>query len=149
HYRRVLGGGFGVMEPKDIHASLGNCYQALGRLDEAIEEYTLALAADPKPGPGLADLAVASDRDEQTGRARDVMLRALSLNVSLDELRGSYVYFWPPEDVHFAFGLGHQVASDVDPLRRAPAIMLFRRYLELVKSGPWIKRARAHLAELG
>jgi tetratricopeptide (TPR) repeat protein len=149
HYRRVLGGGYGAMDPKDIHANLGICYQALGRLDEAVEEYTLALAVDPKSVPTLVNLAVAYDRDEQSGRARDTMLRALGLNGSLDELKASYVFFVPPEDLHYAFGLGNQVASELDPLRRAPAIMFFRRYVETVKTGPWIKRGRAHLAELG
>src|SRR5262249_26368464 len=87
HYRPALGGGYGAMDPKDIHGNLGICYQALGRLDEAIEEYTLALAIDPKNVPILVNLAVAYDRDEQSGRARDVMLRALGMNSSLDELK--------------------------------------------------------------
>src|SRR5262249_3409657 len=54
----------------------------------------------------------------------------------------------PPEDVHYYLGLAFQTASSSDPLRRAAAIVRFRRFLE----GPentWSRRARAHLQELG
>jgi hypothetical protein len=139
--------GRGAMDAKEVHAALGSAYQALGRLDEAIEEDTLALAADAKSVPGLVALAVAYDRDEQRGRARDVMLRALALDASLDELRPTT--FIVPEDLHYALGLGHAVAAEADPLRRAPAVMLFRRYLAAVQGGAGQAPARARLAALG
>lgn len=149
HYRRLLAGGRMAIEPRDAHARLGDCYQALGRLEDAIVEYGVAIALDSKYVPAHVGLALAYDRDEQTARATDAMLRALALSSGLDDLRSSAIVFVPESDLEYSLGFGHLVASRTDPIRRAPAIALFRRYLERNPTGPWVERARRHLAELG
>ena len=150
HYRRMLGTGEPGLPADAIHGNLGDCYQALGRLDEAIEEYALAAAAAPKNAAPLFGLAVALDRDEQVTRSHDAMTRALALDAQLSALSSSGNYFFAPaEDAHYYLGLAHQMASGSDPVRRMAAISRFRRYLSATGMGPWAKRARAHLAELG
>jgi len=149
HYRRMLGSGEPGMPLDALHYALGDCDQALGRLDEAIEEYALASAASPKNAPPLFALAVALDRDEQIARAHDAMARALALDPQLGTFNTRSIFFAPPDDVHYYLGLASQLLAASDPLRRAPAIVRFRRYLAAAGQGPWAKRARAHLAELG
>jgi hypothetical protein len=77
------------------------------------------------------------------------MARALVLDPQLAALGSSNIIFVPAEDAQYYFGLAYQAASAGDSLRRAPAIVRFRRYLALAGQGPWAKRAKAHLAELG
>jgi tetratricopeptide (TPR) repeat protein len=149
HYRGLLASGDAGLPPEALHDDLGDSYQALGRMDDAIAEYTLAAVAAPRSAPPLFALAVALDRDEQIARAEEAITRALAIDPALSSLSGANVLFVPPEDAHYTYGLAFQVASAGDPLRRLLAQVRFHRYLAAAPSGPWARRARAHLAQLG
>ncbi len=145
-YHRVAGG---PLDFTQLHWNLGDCYHYLGRLDEAIDEYTLGLSAHGQVQPMLYyALGVALDRDEQIARAHDEIALALKLDPQLEHLGSPNVYYLPDADRLYYYGLAHQVAADTDPLHRLVAIAFFRKYIDAGAS-PWQKRAREHLAELG
>jgi tetratricopeptide (TPR) repeat protein len=130
---------------------LGNSAEAAmgaGLLDDAIRRYRLALAY-PSVDPAstalhLFGLAVALDRDEQVGAAREVMLRALETDphrASMEPERG--VFFVPEGDRHYYDGLAHLVAG-----RPAEARYAFEQFLAVLPADQYARRARAHLAAL-
>jgi tetratricopeptide (TPR) repeat protein len=148
-YRRLLLEPSGDAGIDTLHGNLGDCYLALGRIDDAIAEYQAALSLAPRRALYYFGLAVAYDRDQRASRAAWAMGRALELDANLVELGSPGTYFVPAEDVHYYHGLAHQVAAAADPPRRLTAIAYFRKYLALAPPGPWAERASAHLAELG
>lgn len=133
----------------DIHWAIGQAFEALGRLDEAIEEDSAAVALRPQEPVFRFALAVALDRDEQVTRARDEMAQGLRLDRGLARLSDRWVAGVLGGHVYYAVGLGHQIAADTEPLRRALAIVFYRKFIDLDPDGVWRKRAREHLAELG
>ncbi|MBI4508785.1 MAG: tetratricopeptide repeat protein [Deltaproteobacteria bacterium] len=131
------------------HWNLGDSFHALGRLEEAIEEYRRGLALRPQHVMLHFALGVALDRDEQAQKAQDVIQAGLRLDtsmqvVSLDRMDSFPVLFLPAEDKEFYLGLVHKVAK-----RRTLARLYFRRYIERAREIPWARRAREHLSELG
>ena len=133
----------------DLHWAVGHAFEALGRLDEAIEEHAAAVALRPQEAVFRFALAVALDRDEQVTRARDEMGQGLRLDRALARLGDRWIASVLGPDLPYAVALGHQVAADTEPLRRTLAIAFFRKFIDLDPDGPWRKRAREHLAELG
>jgi tetratricopeptide (TPR) repeat protein len=138
-----------VTSAPDIRWAMGQAYQALGRLDEAIEENAAAAAQRPTEAIYRFSLAVALDRDEQVTRARDEMAQGVRLNPLLTRLSDRSIAAVMAGDVYYAQGLAHQVAADGEPLHRGPAIVAYRKFIELDPDGPWRRRAREHLLELG
>jgi tetratricopeptide (TPR) repeat protein len=149
HYQHLLAAG-GNIDVATVHWNLGDCYQFLGRLDEAIDQYNLGIAARTPPDAMIhLALGVAYDRDEQVSRSREAIGMALRLDGQLSRMTDREVFYLPPEDIFYYYGLAHEVASEADPPRRAAAIAYFRRYLEKAGASPWAERARAHLRGLG
>ena len=94
-------------------------------------------------------LAVALDRDGQTGAAREMMQRALALDsttsvLAVAERPNSDLFFVPAGDVYYYLGLARSVAG-----RRDEAADAFREFLAHQPGGRWTMRAKAHLSELG
>jgi tetratricopeptide (TPR) repeat protein len=141
-YQRVLGRG--ITEEADIHLGLGEAYMALGRLAEAIDALHIALKLQPDSRRASYALAVAYDRDEREAQARETMFTALRHDPGLDWLAGLAGQFVPATDEFYYLGLGRAARHET-----AWAIVYFRQYLHVTGSGPWTRRARHHLADLG
>jgi tetratricopeptide (TPR) repeat protein len=130
---------------------------ALGRLGEAIVRYREAVSIEERDDdrrsaiPGLAlgyfGLAVALDRDQRPGAAREAIRRALALDsglavLRLAEERGGDLFFVPPGDVSYYLGLAREEQG-----RTADAVAAFGDYLRLADR-PYARRAHDHLARL-
>ena len=142
---------------------------ALGRLDEAIEQYREALAIEERNRDrnsrgdlqGLAlgyfGLAVALDRNAQPVAAREAIGRALALDGATAVLQQAQegngaIFFLPPGDVFYCLGLLREAEGRADDAAAA-----FRSYLASPGSGEgtgsptaikYAQRARDHLARL-
>ncbi len=149
HYRRILAGG--EARASYAHLYLAMTYMALGRIDDAIETFEAAMV-DPKVnprGPRRAAFiyfaaAVAYDRDEQTGRSKDLLDKALRTDRTLSALSSSGILFWLPPAEHYFRGL----AAAARPGRQAFATAQFRRYVSVAADDGWTRRATDHLDAL-
>jgi tetratricopeptide (TPR) repeat protein len=147
HYQRVLASG--VPKPADravILWNLGDSYQALGRLEEAIDTYKDGIEAQPTHAMLRLSLGVAYDRDGQVALAVDAIQESLGIDpsASMTAPTGARALFVPSEDEDYYRGIAHKVAR-----RRALAIVYFRSYLQRAPKSAWASRAREHLAQLG
>jgi len=125
-----------------VHWRLGECYMALGRLDEALASLQQASRILPYSANISFALAVAFDRDEDPASARDAMSRALEREprVSSSSLLASNRIWIPADDQHYYLGLAYLGASE------APrALYHLRRYIAATGEGTWTARARGHL----
>jgi tetratricopeptide (TPR) repeat protein len=141
-----------------VHANAAELLMALGRLPEAEERYRAAILLET-PATGrienprsltfsLYGLAVAFDRDERPGPAREMMARALALDPRLHQLRaaeqvGGDVFFLPEGDVYYYVGLASEIAGRVDDAEAA-----FQEFLGRLPRSPWARRAGAHIDAL-
>jgi tetratricopeptide (TPR) repeat protein len=125
-----------------VHWRLGECYMALGRLDEALASLQQASRLAPwNVNIGFA-LAVAFDRDEDATSARDAMARALEREprVTTGSLLATGRGWIPPEDQNYYLGLAYLASGE------APrALYSLRRYIAATGEGMWTARARGHL----
>jgi tetratricopeptide (TPR) repeat protein len=141
-YKRVLGRG--ITEEAGVYLGLGEAYMALGRLAEAIDALHIALKLQPDSRRASYVLAVAYDRDEREAESRSAVFSALRHDPNLDWLTGLVGQFVPAEDEFYYLGLGRAARHET-----AWAIAYFRHYLHVTGTGPWTRRARHHLADLG
>jgi tetratricopeptide (TPR) repeat protein len=143
--RRILSGGTGNAEPDKValvHWRLGECYMALGRLDEALASLQQASRLAPWNVNMSFALAVAFDRDEDPTSSRDAMSRALEREprVSTGSLLTTGRAWIPPDDQSYYLGLAYLSSGE------APrALYYLRRYLAATGEGMWTARARGHL----
>jgi tetratricopeptide (TPR) repeat protein len=142
--RRILAGS----TPNDgdklwqVHWRLGECYMALGRLDESLASLQLASRLQPWNVNLTFALAVAFDRDEDSTSSRDAMTRALEREprVSSGSLLAVNRAWIPPEDQNYYLGLAYLFSNE------APrALYHLRRYIAATGEGMWTARARVHL----
>ncbi|HLU67322.1 MAG TPA: tetratricopeptide repeat protein, partial [Kofleriaceae bacterium] len=139
--RRILERGYTGSSLRHVHQRLGECYMALGRLDEAREALEQAYRlAHGDPDIAFA-LAVVHDRGEESARARDLMTRALERDPGAHKLQESQRVWIPAADVHYHQGLAFLHAG-----QHGRALYHFRRYLAEAGKSPWLARARKHLA---
>ncbi|MEO6954559.1 MAG: tetratricopeptide repeat protein [Polyangia bacterium] len=121
---------------------------ALGRLDEAIRRYQLAVDAATYGSAewqlALYGLGVALDRDGQGELAKRTIGKALERDPALARLHDDSVFFEPPGDVAYYEGLAHEVAGDRQVAKEA-----FERFLAAQPGSPHVARARWHIAQLG
>ena len=146
YYQRVLTAGIqNVHHRAMVHWNLGDSYQALGRLEEAIDAYRDGIEAQPAHAVIRLALGVAYDRDGQVALAVDSIQESLGINpaASMTGPDGRRALFVPREDEDYYRGLAHKVAR-----RRSLAIVYFRSYLSRAAASPWSSRAQ-HLAQLG
>ncbi len=143
--RRILAGGTGDA-PADkvalVHWRLGECYMALGRLDEALASLQQASRLAPWNVNISFALAVAFDRDEDPTSSRDAMSRALEREprVSTGSLYTSGRAWIPPDDQSYYLGLAYLSSGE------APrALYYLRHYVAAAGEGMWAARARGHL----
>jgi tetratricopeptide (TPR) repeat protein len=146
-YQRVLAAG--VPKPEEratVYWNLGDSFQALGRLEEAIDAYRDGIEAWPAHAMLRLALGVAYDRDGQVALAVDAIQESLGINPAapMTAPNGSPALFVPAEDEDYYRGIAHKVAR-----RRNLAIVFFRSYLERAPRSPWATRAREHMAQLG
>jgi tetratricopeptide (TPR) repeat protein len=151
-----------------LYANLGEVLMADGQLAAAEAAYRDAVAvavAEQHPGSGgtrfedlreraqdlslgLLGLAVALDRDGQTGAARETMRRALALEstvpvLAVASLPNTELFFVPAGDIHYYVGLARAVAG-----RNTEAAEAFHEFLSEAPASRWAPRAEAHLAAL-
>lgn len=129
---------------------LGNSAEtlmALGYLDRAIERYRQAEAAsitgDIEWELAEWGLGVALDRDEQIEKSRQAIQRALDFDPTMAHLADDSVFFEPTGDKRYYEALGHEIAGD-----RELALAAWRAFITESPASPYVRRARAHLAEL-
>lgn len=144
HYKRVITGEKAIGAYR-VYWRLGEAYEALGRLHEAIESLTTAERLNPRETLILYALAVAYDRDEQLARARKYLTTALSRDSHLSQLARSDFQPAPTEDEWYYQGLASKARK---PARPEWALIYFRRFLSSHQNGPWARRARQHVEEL-
>jgi hypothetical protein len=137
--------------------NLGDSYQALGRLEDAIRAYRRAIELRANVPLYRFSLAVALDRDEQGARAREEMLAALAADRVLGSISQPSTIYVPPEDEDYYRGFALEVLASSDLPRTACqpwlcrpfARVYFRRFVQRAPDGPWRARAEAHLHDLG
>jgi Flp pilus assembly protein TadD len=137
--------------------NLGDSYQALGRLDDAIRAYRRAIELRGNLPLYRFSLAVALDRDEQGARAREEMLTALTQDRVFSSIAQPTTIFVPPEDEDYFRGFALEVLADSDLPRtacqpwlcRSFARAYFRRFASRAPRSPWRARVEAHLLDLG
>ncbi|HEX4354566.1 MAG TPA: AgmX/PglI C-terminal domain-containing protein [Polyangiales bacterium] len=129
---------------------LGNSAEtlmALGYLDRAIERYrqaeTVSITGDIEWELAEWGLGVALDRDEQIEKSRQAIQRALDFDPTMSHLADDSVFFEPTGDKRYYEALGHEIAGD-----RELAVAAWRAFIAESPASPYVRRARAHLAEL-
>jgi tetratricopeptide (TPR) repeat protein len=125
-----------------VYQRLGECYMALGRLDEAIESFRQGLRLSPYSAELGFALAVAHDRDEDAAQSREALTHALSRDPRASSLAAANRVWVPPHEAHYYLGLAYLGGEDW-----ARAVMHFRRYLALAGETSWTRRARARYEE--
>jgi tetratricopeptide (TPR) repeat protein len=131
---------------------LSTCYSnaaellmAVGRLDEAIQQYQIAIELNPIEALGYFGLAVAYDRDGQWDKAAATMREGLNRPPGLSRLEDRDVFFVPEGEVYYYYALAHQVMG-ADP---ALVTAEYQRFLSRARGSKYGQRAREHIAELG
>ncbi len=137
--RRILGR---AQNQVAIYQRLGECYMALGRLDEAVESFRQGLRLSPYSAELGFALAVAHDRDEDSAQAREALSQALSRDPRASSLAAANRVWVPPLEAHYYLGLAYLGAEDW-----SRSVMHFRRYLALAGETSWTRRARARYEE--
>jgi tetratricopeptide (TPR) repeat protein len=125
-----------------VYQRLGECYMALGRLDEAVESFRQGLRLSPYSSDIGFALAVAHDRDEDAAQARDALSQALTRDPRGGSLAGANRIWIPPHDAHYYLGLAALGADD-----GPRAVLHFRRYLAQAGETSWAPRARVRYEE--
>lgn len=138
--RRILGRARG--REVAIYQRLGECYMALGRLDEAVEAFRQGIRLSPYSAELGFGLAVAHDRDDDAAQSRDALQSALARDPRAGSLVAVGRIWIPRADAPYYLGLA-ALGGDDHPR----AVLHFRRYLAAAGEGPWSRRARAHYEE--
>lgn len=138
---------------------LGYVHMAEGRLEDAIDAFTRATSQQQYGmGPdwlALASLAVAFDRDEQLGRAAELLEQVRQIDPNFNFLfypvyypgagamlpasQRAYIPFSPPSDKHYWLALAYEAQGKLPE-----AAVEWRAYAESVEP-PYERRAREHL----
>jgi tetratricopeptide (TPR) repeat protein len=149
----------GAADPAVI-TNLAEVLMADGRLGEAEARYRDAIAVasatdsgDPRAltqdlALAYYGLAVALDRDEQPGAAREMMGRALALDppaavLKVAALGNGDLFFVPDGEAFYYLALAASVAG-----RRAEAVEDYRQFLTRAPGNRWIRLAERHIVEL-
>ncbi len=133
---------FSTESPSMVAQTLSNMaevYMMIGRLDDAVAMYTRALEATPNKALYGYGLAVALDRDGQSTRAREIMLKHAAGD-RLRDLRSGGVFFVPPAEIHYYLALGYEVLG-----RRGLAISHYQRFIASGAHPRFQPRARNNL----
>jgi len=138
--RRILGRA--QSREVAIYQRLGECYMALGRLDEAVEAFRQGIRLSPYSAELSFALAVAHDRDDDAAQARDAMAQALGRDPRAGSLVGVSRIWIPTQDAPYYLGLAYLGGEDF-----SRAVLHFRRYLAVAGESAWARRARAHYEE--
>ncbi|MFI5289745.1 MAG: tetratricopeptide repeat protein [Polyangia bacterium] len=146
-YRRALAAGHLTSDDRQdrwlIKYDLGDSLMALGRLTEAIAAYRQARAAAPAEPMIHFALAVALDRNEEREAARAELAIYLRLDPEQRAFAGPDYVFVPAADVHYyrallALGSGRLTGARAE----------LTAFVAALPQGPYVARAREHLAEL-
>lgn len=124
-----------------VHYNLGDELMAVGRLEEAIDEYRRAVAlASDRSMPRLA-LAVALDRHGELDKSRVELRTVLSLDPQLRRVFGDEYVFVPEADSHYYLALGMLARGQT-----AEARQQLRSFLAALPEGNYRAQAAERLA---
>jgi tetratricopeptide (TPR) repeat protein len=141
HRRLESMGGLPAPNQYLVHYNLGDELMAVGRLQEAIEEYRRAvLLAPDRSMPRLA-LAVALDREGELDKSRSELSVALSIDPQLRRVFSDEYVFVPPADAHYYLALGLLARG-----LTAEARIQLRTFVASGPAGPYIAQAAERLA---
>jgi tetratricopeptide (TPR) repeat protein len=130
-----------------LYGNSAETLMALGRLDEAIARYRLAVDHAPVGDREwqLAEwgLGVALDRDEQGEKAHASIKLALDRDPTMGQLSSNDVFFEPAGEKLYYVAMGHEVAGDC-----AQALTSWRGFLAGSPTSRWARRARGHVQRL-
>ena len=127
-----------------VLGNLAETYMMLGRLDEAIDTYRQALRTSLR-SETVYGLAIALDRDERGGQARDLILSQGEQAVTDFEkkVRDGSTFFVPSGEEYYYFALIYEsFAMDES------AIEYWQKYIQSGAHPEFQPRAKAHLATL-
>jgi tetratricopeptide (TPR) repeat protein len=129
-------------EPDEtVLANLAETYMMLGRLDDSIETYRQALRTS-RNTETVYGLAVALDRDERGGQARDLIIgqgeqQMADFHRKVNE--GS-TFFVPRGEEFYYFALAYEAFGETDK-----AIDFWQKYIQSGAHPEYQPRAHAHL----
>ena len=132
----------GATAPDQMATVLSNAaeiHMALGDIDAAIELYQSSLEFNAQPLYAYG-LAVALDRDDQGGRARELMGRYRYSQIPLDN---PGVFFVPAGDENYYKALGNETLGDWES-----ALKYYENFLRYQPKSPYAPRAKEHIARL-
>ncbi|HEY5926853.1 MAG TPA: tetratricopeptide repeat protein [Kofleriaceae bacterium] len=128
----------------ELWMRLGEVRIALGKLDEAIDALTAALDADSSNALTRWLLAAAYDRARRPSEAVEHAQTAARYDASRTQIEMPTLPFLAPAEADYLNGLAYRYALP----KPEYALIYFRRYVKLVPSSPWKRRADEHVREL-
>ena len=127
-----------------VLANLAETYMMLGRLDDSIEMYRQALR-NSRNTETVYGLAVALDRDERGGQARDLILGQgdQAMAEFHRKVNEGSTFFVPRGEEFYYFALAYEAFGDTEK-----AIDFWQRYIQSGAHPEYQPRAHAHLDPL-
>lgn len=130
-----------------VLSNLAETYMMLGHLDEAIDTYRQALRSN-RNTETMYGLAVALDRDDRGGQARDLIVAQgeQALGEFTKRVESGLTFFVPKGEEYYYFGLAYEAFGKTEL-----AIASWQSYLtsQAIKAHPeYQARAKAHLDPL-
>ena len=127
-----------------VLSNLAETYMMLGKLDQAIDTYREALRTS-RHTETLYGLAVALDRDERSGQARDLILSQgeSSMDEFHDRVMTGTTFFVPIGEEYYYFALAYEAFGKTED-----AIEYWQKYIESGAHPEFQPRAHAHLDPL-
>ena len=136
--------GLTMVRLDQVWGNLAETYMMLGKLDEAVEAYQVAI---DKGGSGstVYGKAVALDRDERTAEAFELIRRQgpEAFDSFREEFMAGQVFYVPAGEEHYYFGLIYEAFN-----YRAEAIDSWNAFLASGAHPQYQPRAKAHLDAL-
>ena len=127
-----------------VWSNLAETYMMLDRLEDAIDTYREAIRRSGSPST-IYGLAVALDRDERTGAARDLMVAQgkAALDIFHVSVMQGRTFFVPHGEEYYYFALAHEAFDENEE-----AIEYWEKYIQSGAHPEFQPRAKAHLAAL-
>jgi tetratricopeptide (TPR) repeat protein len=143
-YEAILARSDSSSGDETVWSNLAETYMMLDRLDEAIDTYHEAMRRGANTST-LYGLAVALDRDERSGAAKDLILSQgeVSMEQFLASVARGRTFFVPRGEEYYYFALAHEAFGRADD-----AIEYWNKFIASGAHAEFQPRARAHLDAL-
>src|SRR5262249_50466384 len=101
---------------------------AVGPPAQTIPHHPTSIEGNPMDPRGYFGLAVALDRNGEWSKSAEAMTQASEHGRGIERLKDPTVFFVPSGDIHYYYGLFHQVRGEA-----SLAAMEYRRFLDRCK----------------